>query len=157
MFAAWVAAGSLAAGIAAAAPQDLRFSEMFVSPVGAGGLQATARLRALEGERVRIAGYMVRRDLATPGSFVLAPVPVSIGDEDDGFADDLPPSAVFVHLPNARLASEVPYVAGIVRVSGTLRLGPVRESDGRISSMRLMLDEDAGEALTHSIANKGTR
>src|SRR5438067_1692524 len=54
---------------------ELKFSEFFVSPVGDRGLELTERLRGLDGERVRLLGYMVRQEAATPGKLLLAPLP----------------------------------------------------------------------------------
>jgi hypothetical protein len=141
----------------AAAATDLPFSEMFAMPVGPRGLEATPRLRSLEGQPVLLAGHMVRRDVATPGSFVIAPVPVSIGDEDEGKADDLPPSAVFVHLAPGFEQAQIPYTPGAMRITGTLRTGPALERDGRVSSVRLLLDESTSLALLKSVPSRGNR
>lgn len=136
------AACALATGLATP-PAELRFAEMFVMPVGPAGLEATPRLGALAGRRVRVAGYMVRRPEMPPGSFTIAPIPISLGDEDDDRADDLPPTAIAVHLSTHTATAR--FVPGVVRVEGVLCLGPAAEADGRISSVRLWLDE-AGSA-----------
>src|SRR6185295_1723977 len=80
---------SMALGIVAGPPTELRLPEIF-GLVGA---------RGLEGQRVRVAGYMVRRDESAAGAFLLAPVPVQIDDEEYGLADDLPAATILVEAP----------------------------------------------------------
>src|SRR5260221_6882287 len=57
---------------------ELKFDELFVSPIGERGLTLTEKLRNLDGQRVRILGYMVRQEAATPGKLLLAPFPVQV-------------------------------------------------------------------------------
>ena len=76
---------------------DLKFFEFFKMPIGPRGLQPTEKLVGLDGKRVRILGYMAKQEQSAAGMFLLTPLPVSMGDEDEGLADDLPPSTVFVH------------------------------------------------------------
>jgi hypothetical protein len=127
-------AGSRAADVA-----DLRFREFFRLPVGPQGLEPSARLLALDGSRVRIVGYMVQQADATAGIVVLAPMPVSLGGEDESFADDLPASAVYVHLSDESL--HVPQRAGLLALTGRLQVGAFAEADGRRSFVRLFIDE----------------
>ena len=129
------------------APVDVRFGEFFKTPVGPGGLEASPRLRELDGRRVRITGYMVRDDAAASRTFILSPLPIVLGHEDDDLADDLPPSAVAVRWPEAFASFDRPWRPGIVRVTGTLCAGTSRESDGRLSAIHLLLDERSAEAL----------
>ncbi|APV49481.1 hypothetical protein BWI17_07170 [Betaproteobacteria bacterium GR16-43] len=123
------------------APADLKFAEMFRLPVGPRGLEPSARLLALDGQRVRIVGYMVHREKATPGAFLIAPLPVLLGDEDEGLADDLPASSILVQLaPRAEGAPIAPpYAGGLFRVTGVLRVGNREEPDGRVSAARIDL------------------
>jgi hypothetical protein len=122
---------------------DLKFGDFFRRPVGPRGLEATALLRSLDGQRVRIVGYMVRQDGSNPmaGLLVLAPLPVSMGEEDESFADDLPATAVYVHLAEAQKAQRLPHMPGLMALIGTLQLGAQAESDGRRSMVRLLLDD----------------
>ena len=136
---------------------DLRFSEMYVMPVGPGGLVASPRLAALDGHPGRIAGYMVWRAEASQGAFLLAPVPVVLGDEDDGYADDLPPSVVAVHLAAGHDSAAVKFRPGIVRVAGILQVGMARESDGRLSPVRLLLDDEASAAFLAGATARAVR
>src|ERR1041384_7427893 len=49
---------------------DVKFNEFFVTPVGSVGLAPTEKLRALNAQRVRMLGYMVRQDSPPPGGFL---------------------------------------------------------------------------------------
>ena len=126
---------------------DIKFGEMIRMPIGPAGLEPTDKLLALAGRRVRMVGFMVRQDNATPGSFILSPVPVALGDEDESLSDDLPPTAVFVHFED-RLARPVPYAGGLLHMSGTLEVGAKDEGDGHVSSYRLRLDPVSTRLIT---------
>jgi hypothetical protein len=140
----WGRAPAVASAVPAprAEVHDLPFGELFERPVGPRGLQATAKLLALDGQRVRLSGYMARSERPVRGMFILAPLPVDLGGEDEALADDLPPAAVFAvwdsGAPGA--AASVPHLRGLVHVSGVLRLGPREEADGRVSQLRLELE-----------------
>jgi len=123
---------------AAAAQTDLRFNEFYRLPIGPRGLEPSRKLLALEGRSVRLVGYRVPLADAPPGLLILSPLPVSLGDEDESFADDLPASAVYVHLSEAAAAA-LP-AGGLLSVSGRLQLGAQREADGRFSFVRLVLE-----------------
>ena len=123
---------------AAAAQTDLRFNEFYRLPIGPKGLEPSRKLLALEGQAVRLVGYRVPVADAPPGLLILSPLPVSLGDEDESFADDLPPSSVYVHLPEAMAAALPP--GGLLSLSGRLQLGAQREADGRFSFVRLVLE-----------------
>jgi hypothetical protein len=129
----------------------LEFSEFFSRPVGPRGLELSEKLRGLHGKRVRILGHMVRRDAAPPGTLILTPHPVQLHDFEYGLADDLPPNALHVTVPD--LAGEVPYTPGLLLLTGRLEIGNREEKDGRISVVRLLLDPraDAGHALPGSV------
>lgn len=129
---------------------ELRFAELFARPVGPKGLQPSAKLLALDGQRVRMVGYMVAAELPTPGSLVLTPLPASMGDEDEHLADDLPPQAVFVHLSGPAADQVLPNLAGLLRLQGTLSVGPQNEADGHVSTVRLLLDAPLSSALLAS-------
>ena len=126
---------------------DLKFGEFFMMPIGPRGLEASVKLMELAGKRVRILGYMARQEKPAAGMFILAPLPVSLGDEDESLSDDLPASSIFVHVAGAASAMPVTYFSGLLRLTGTLRLGPHEESDGHVSTVRLELDPAQAQAL----------
>ncbi len=128
---------------------DLKFRDFFKLPIGPRGLEATAWLRSLDGQRVRIVGYMVRQDSSNPvaGLLVLAPLPVAMGEEDESFADDLPATAVYAHLADAQRQQRLPHMPGLMALTGTLQLGAQAEPDGRRSMLRLRLDDAVSAAF----------
>ena len=118
---------------------ELKFGDFFVKPVGARGLELTDKLRQLDGQRVRMLGYMVQQESPPPGMFLFSPLPAQIHEHDNGLADDLPPSAVRVLVPTCR-EQAVPFAPGLMLLTGTLSVGNRAEADGRISLARLTLD-----------------
>lgn len=131
---------------------DLKFKDMFEMPVGPRGLRPSAKLLALRGQRVRMVGYVADAEEATPGMLVLTPIPVTLGDDDEKLVDDLPPTAVFVHLHPRFAQARTPNFAGLVQLTGTLELGAHEEADGHVSTTRLVLDE----ALSQTLADAAT-
>jgi hypothetical protein len=119
--------------------KDLFFDEFFRSPVGPKGLDLTERLASLNGERVRILGYMVQQSKATPWTLLLAPLPLISHETEFGLAEDLPASTVRVVLP--RSAQPVtPHTPGLLLLTGRLEVGDREEADGRHSLVRLIAD-----------------
>jgi hypothetical protein len=116
---------------------ELKFSEFFVNPVGPRGLELTHKLKALDGKRVRILGYMAAQDERPPGSFLLTPVPVHLHDHDSALADDLPASTVHVSVPGEPAIGQT---RQLLLLTGTLSVGNRLEPDGRVSLVRLTLD-----------------
>jgi len=153
---AWLlCAATLLGSVAAqAGPQaaDLKFREFFQLPVGPRGLAPSARLLSLDGQPVRITGYLAHQEAssAVPGIALLTPLPVSLGDEDESFADDLPASTLYLHLAGPLAARSVPYRPGLVSLTGTLQVGAQREADGRASFVRLVLDPESASVLLES-------
>lgn len=125
---------------------DLKFRELFKLPIGSRGLEPSEKLIGLNGKRVRMVGYMAKEENPTAGLFILSPLPVNLGDEDESFADDLPASAVYVHL-DSNSNSVVPYLPGLVKLTGILQVGFAQETDGRVSTVRLMLDPTLSKEL----------
>jgi hypothetical protein len=126
---------------------DLKFSEMFRMPVGPKGLEPSDKLQSLDGQRVRLVGYMVTQDRAYSDFLILTPTPVLMGDEDESLSDDLPVTSMFVHLAPGTAAKTLPNVRGLMQLTGTLRLGSHEEPDGHVSSMRLELDVPPSKQL----------
>ncbi len=124
---------------------DLKFHDFFKLPVGKRGLELTDKFLGLNGQHVRIVGYMAKAETPTPGMFVLSPLPVDLGDEDDSLSDDLPASAVFVHTGFDKIT--VPYMTGLIALTGTLQIGSQEEADSHVSMTRLILDPEISAAL----------
>lgn len=129
------------AGVAAEpAVLDLDFRELLSGPVGARGPVWSERLRAADGRRVRITGYMVTQEIGRPGRFFLAPRPLAMSEHADGEADDLPPTVLTVLMP-PQDAEVVPLpTRGRLQLTGTLRVGRAELDDGRIVWLRLELE-----------------
>lgn len=128
---------------------DLKFREFFKLPVGPKGLEPTEKFLSLQGKPVRMVGYMVKEEVAQARRLILAPLPLSIGDDDDSLADDLPPAVVYVRLPGTE-ARVVPHLPGLIRLTGILRIGAANEADGRVSAVRLEVDDALASALLPS-------
>jgi hypothetical protein len=134
---------------------ELKFSDFFVSPVGPRGLVLKDKLTRLDGQRVRMLGYMVRQEHGLPGKFLFTALPVQIHEHDSALADDLPPATVCVTVPTSS-DREIPYVPGLMLLTGTLSVGPREEGDGRISLVRLALDPpQTGKAPRFTDKNVG--
>lgn len=117
---------------------DLKFNEIYKMPVGARGMEPSSKLLSLNNKRVRIVGYMAKQETPTPGLFIMSPLAVNMGDEDDKFADDMPANSIFVHVENNE--AMVKYVPGLIHLIGVLNVGNANEIDGRISYVRVKLD-----------------
>ncbi len=126
---------------------DLRFRDFFALPIGPRGLVPSERLLALAGQPVRVIGYMVRQEQPSAGILIVAPLPVVLGDEDESFSDDLPVTALYVHLADADRERGVPWMPGLLSFTGVLQLGAMSEADGRMSFVRLLLDPELSRAI----------
>ena len=135
---------------------EVRFRDFFLQPIGARGLEVTEKLKQLDGKRVRILGYMVQREQSFPGIFVLSPLPVQTQDQDSELADDLPPCVMYVSSP-AHRDRRVPHTSDLLLLTGKLSLGNQVEADGRISTVRLALDEKPSSGQKHRATALGRR
>ncbi|MBC7786753.1 MAG: hypothetical protein H7Z18_04700 [Methylophilaceae bacterium] len=135
----------------AAGVTDIKFNELYKTPVGPKGFDLTKKTIALIGKRIRIVGYMAKSEPATPGLFVLSPSPVEMGDEDEKLVDDFPPNVMFVHMGDAQLA--VPYIDRLIKLTGTLQVGSFDEVDGHVSTFRLELDPEIVKDLTRALSS----
>ncbi len=132
---------------------ELKFSEFYRIPVGPAGLEITEKLKQLDGQRVRILGFMVKQTRPTPGLAILAPYAATTHEGEYGLCDDLPPSIVFVEVPKYRDIA-VPFSPGPLLLTGRLSLGSRVEADGRVSHVRLELDpEPALQPVNASASN----
>lgn len=128
---------------AAQAPLALGFGDFFVQPIGPRGLQPTPALLAAQGREVRLVGFMVQREHAQPGRFLLTPRPLAMAEHADGEADDLPAATVTVLLPEAQRMRVVSHLPGPVALTGVLEYGPAEDDTGRVSWLRLRLSPEA--------------
>jgi hypothetical protein len=121
---------------------DLSFRDFYRMPIGPRGLEPTETLLGLDGRRVRIEGYVVQEEDSLPGLFMMTSTPVALAELADGPADYLPGATVFVHLraDDAR-QKYLTYRSGLWTVVGTLELGGREEPNGRISYVRLVVDD----------------
>lgn len=125
---------------------SIKFGEFFRMPIGPFGLEPSEKLIALNGKPVRLVGYMVREENPTAGRFLFSPLPVTLGDEDESLSDDLPATAVSVHLQGVK-NQVTPYIGGLIQITGTLEVGAKDEADGRVSSVRLVLDPQISKRI----------
>jgi hypothetical protein len=128
---------SVSSGATPAAPATPVSFEEFFDP-SPRELLPSAKLRSLEGQRVRLVGYMARLEQPMVGGFFLASRPVVCDEAGEGTAD-LPPSAVFVVM-RAYDGKEVPFSPRLLEVTGRLEIGARNEPDGRVTRLRLVLD-----------------
>lgn len=117
---------------------DVKFTEFFVTPVGRYGLELTPKMQSLHNKRVRLVGFMVRRETPTPGAFLAASLPISIEEHEGGLAD-LPPNTLRVLVPWAA-KKQIPQITDPFILTGRLEIGPREEADGSVSTFRLTLD-----------------
>ena len=118
---------------------ELKFTDFFVQPMGDRGLELTDKLRTLEGQRVRILGFMAQQEQPALGLFLFSAIPVRLNEEHYGLAEDLPAATLFVHMPRDR-DKVVSHTPGLMLLTGTLSIGNREEADGRISTVRLALE-----------------
>jgi hypothetical protein len=124
-------------------PPRLAFNRFFTQPIGPQGLSFSPELLARQGQRVRLVGYMVAREQAQTGRFMLTPLPVRMSEHADGEADDLPPATVTVLLPPDAAQWPVPHQDGLIELTGRLDIGRHEDDDGRVTWLRLVLDAAA--------------
>lgn len=139
VLAALCAAAATAAAIEPAT--RLAFADFYQRPIGPRGLEPNPRLLALAGARVELSGFVARAHDAPEGLFILAPTPVTLDDEDESLADDLPAAVAYLHAIDSRVAAAITACRGAMRVAGRLELGRQAEADGRASFVRLRADD----------------
>ena len=100
----------------------------------------SGRLLQLNGNRVKLVGFMAKMEVAPRGAFYLTPRPVSCDEEGAGTAD-LPIEAVYVVVRSSP-GLEVPYTPRALEVTGRLDyrgevITPLDEAGVRESARRL--------------------
>lgn len=136
----------------AASIPSLKFNELFKMPVGPRGLEPSEKLISLQNKEVRIIGYMAKQETPTPGLFILSPLPVNMGDEDDMYADDMPAHSVFVHLHETDAVTG--YTSGLINIIGVLDIGNKTETDGRVSYVRIQINQSLSSITAQQQASK---
>lgn len=126
---------------ALATAPELDMRDFYKLPVGPYGLEPSDKLLNAKDKTVRVKGYMVQEEEPTPGLLMLSVAPVNIPEKEDGPSDDLPGSTLFIHLPAADADKVLAYRPGLWEWAGTLKLGRQEEANGRVSYVRLMLDQ----------------
>ncbi len=131
------------AGVAALAFAD------FFGPIGDRGLDYSPKLRALDGRPVRLVGYMVREQEHAPGLFLLAGWPLNVETKGGCATDPVPATAVHVVVPSSA-SRPVPYRPGRIVLFGRIEIGPRPAADGRVSTVRLVLDAASAASIVPS-------
>jgi len=118
---------------------ELKFRDFFRQPVGPRGLEVSEKIRQLDGQRVRILGYMVEQSQPTAHRLMLCTMPITLHEDEWGFCEDLPAAVVYVFVdPSA--PEFVPFTPGPLLLTGKLSVGTRLEPDERVSVVRLQLD-----------------
>lgn len=134
---------------------DLKFHDIFELPVGPRGLDVSERYTSLDGRRVRLVGYMAALLPPTADAFMFSPLPVELAVHDEGLADDIPASTLYVRLPRFSAASAagvatpgIPQMPGLLQLTGTLSTQPYADPiTGRIFPGSLVLDAEPRRAV----------
>lgn len=148
---------------------ELKFGDFFKRPVGPRGLEPSDALKQLDGKKVRLVGYFVFEDWTTcscpagsapdaaprngrpappawmkhviPGRAMFSPVPVAVSLGHYGLSDDLPPQVAFINV-KPKFGEPVFYKPGLHAVIGTVSLGNHDEPDGRVSYVRITVENE---------------
>ena len=140
----FIAPHAVAAPNSVPAPfSTLKFGDLYKMPVGPEGLEPSETLLNLANQRVSMLGYVVAQTPILPGRIILSPLPISIDNEDESLADDLPPTVVFVHFDPANpvITQLLDHPSGtLLKVRGVLSVGQQEEADGRVSNIRLKIE-----------------
>jgi len=114
----------------------LAFADFYKRPIGPRGLEPTAKLIALTGATVHLRGFVVHGSDVADDAVIVAPVPVTLSDEDEALADDLPAAVAYLHA-SPGVVTALRRCPGPVEAIGVLETGPLREADERYSVVRL--------------------
>jgi hypothetical protein len=112
-------------------------------------LKPSEKALALNGQRVRLVGFMAEMELPIKGGFYLVPRPLSL-DEAGGGTADLPLESVLVVVPSMEGKVIAP-VKGALEGIGRFEVGNRSDDEGRVSNFRLKLDLSAGVALPQAV------
>ncbi|WP_353203091.1 hypothetical protein [Polynucleobacter sp.] len=107
-------------------------------------------MRSANGKQRKIVGYMVQQERPHLGRFLLSPRPVQMSEHADGEADDLPAALVTVYLDASQSDWAVPYTRGLISLTGTIEVGRLEETDGRVSWVRMRITPEATRGMSPS-------
>jgi len=144
----WVLGVALAQSVLAQNSEILAFKSFYKLPVGSQGLEMSDTLRGANGKERKIVGYMVQQERPHLGRFLLSPRPVQMSEHADGEADDLPAALVTVYLDPSQSDWAVPHTRGRISLTGTIEVGRLEETDGRVSWVRMRLAPEATRGMT---------
>jgi len=117
----------------------LSFADLLQHPIGPQGLEIAPSAKKMQGQNVRLRGYMVKSEEDAIGQFYFAPVPLQMSEHADGPANDLPASAVLVKLDPSQSNWAVTHKAGQLVLEGTLLVGRQEDAQGTVSWFQLQL------------------
>lgn len=142
---------------------DLKFRDVYELPVGPRGLVVAPDFKRLDGRRVRIVGYMVALQPPTADAFMFSPLPAAVAAHDEGLADDIPASTLYVHLPRfgagaAAPAPGIPQAQGLLQITGVLSAKPHSDATtGRIFPGSIVLDPEPRRAVMNMARSAAER
>ena len=117
----------------------INFGDLLQQPIGPKGLEISPIANAMQGQQVRLRGYMVKSEEDMIGHFYFAPVPIQMSEYADGPANALPASAVLVKLDPSQASWAVSHKAGAIVLEGTLQVGRHEDTQGHVSWFQLQL------------------
>jgi len=143
----WVLGVALSQPVLSQNSEILAFKSFYKLPVGSQGLEMTDALRSAHGTERKIVGYMIQQERPHLGRFLLSPRPVQMSEHADGEADDLPAALVTVYLDASQSDWAVPYTKGLISLTGTIEVGRLEETDGRVSWVRMRVSPEATRGM----------
>lgn len=117
----------------------LSFGDLLQQPIGPQGLVIMPSAMRMQGQRVRLRGFMVKSEEDSIGQFYLAPLPIQMSEHADGPANDLPASTILVKLDPGQASWAVTHKAGPIILEGTLKVGRHEDLEGTVSWFQLQL------------------
>jgi len=140
LVAALAAPGSLQAS---REPSRLELAKLYVTT--GTGARVAPEVEALAGRRVRVVGFMAKMEEYVPrGALYLTRMPVET-EEGGGGTGDLPPGALRVEVPHLA-EKEIEWIPGAVEVIGTLQVGRAEDEEGRVSWLRVVVEDPPSAA-----------
>jgi len=117
----------------------LSFGDLLQRPIGPQGLVIMPGAMRMQGQRVRLRGFMVKSEEDSVGQFYLTPLPIQTSEHADGSANDLPASTILVKLDPSQVNWTVPHKSGAIVLEGTLQVGRHEDLEGTVSWFQLQL------------------